>query len=38
VTAELGQERSLALRDGPEFFQLRTRVLKLIREAAGDEA
>jgi NitT/TauT family transport system ATP-binding protein len=37
VTAELGEERSLALRDGPEFFQLRTRVLKLIREAAGDE-
>jgi NitT/TauT family transport system ATP-binding protein len=37
VAAELGQERSLALRDGPEFFQLRTRVLKLIREAAGDE-
>ena len=37
VTAELGQERSLALRDGTEFFQLRTRVLKLIREAAGGE-
>jgi NitT/TauT family transport system ATP-binding protein len=37
IGAELGSERPLELRDSPEFFALRTRVLKLVREAAGVE-
>ncbi|EWY40753.1 nitrate ABC transporter ATP-binding protein [Skermanella stibiiresistens SB22] len=38
ITERLGAERPLDLRDTPEFFQLRTAVLRLLREAAGDEA
>ena len=38
VTEALGEERTLALRDGAEFFRLRTEVLHLLREAAGSEA
>ncbi len=37
VTARLGAERPLELRDSPDFFQLRNAVLKLLREAAGDD-
>jgi NitT/TauT family transport system ATP-binding protein len=37
VTERLGAERPLELRDSPEFFQLRSAVLRLLREAAGDE-
>ncbi|MGQ9371291.1 ABC transporter ATP-binding protein [Azospirillum sp. ST 5-10] len=37
ITAELGDERPLELRDSPEFFALRNRVLHLLRDAAGDE-
>ena len=37
ITARLGSERPLELRDGPEFFQLRNAVLHRLREAAGDE-
>lgn len=38
VTAELGAERTLDLRDGETFFRLRNRVLRLIRNAASVEA
>ena len=37
ITERLGAERPLELRDSPEFFQLRNAVLRLLREAAGDE-
>jgi NitT/TauT family transport system ATP-binding protein len=37
ITERLGAERPLELRDSPEFFQLRNGVLRLLREAAGDE-
>lgn len=37
VTERLGAERPLELRDSAEFFQLRSAVLRLLREAAGDE-
>ena len=37
ITARLGPERPLELRDGPEFFQLRNAVLHRLREAAGNE-
>jgi NitT/TauT family transport system ATP-binding protein len=37
VTAEIGRERSLDLRDSETFFHLRTRVLKLVRASAGAE-
>jgi NitT/TauT family transport system ATP-binding protein len=35
VNAVLGAERTLDLRDGPEFYRLRTQVLHLLRESAG---
>ena len=35
VAALLGPERTLALRDGAEFFRLRTDVLRLVRASAG---
>jgi NitT/TauT family transport system ATP-binding protein len=38
VAAELGAERSLALRDGSCFFQLRARVLAALRSAARPDA
>ncbi|UEM19835.1 ABC transporter ATP-binding protein [Skermanella mucosa] len=37
ITGRLGPDRPLELRDSPEFFRLRGEVLKLLREAAGDE-
>jgi ABC-type nitrate/sulfonate/bicarbonate transport system ATPase subunit len=38
VTARLGAERPLELRDGPEFFEMRREVLQLLRRTAGDES
>jgi NitT/TauT family transport system ATP-binding protein len=37
VAAELGADRTLELRDSEHFFKLRTRVLKFVRAAAGNE-
>lgn len=37
VAAELGPDRTLELRDSEHFFKLRTRVLKFVRAAAGNE-
>ena len=37
VAAELGPDRTLELRDSERFFKLRTRVLKFVRAAAGEE-
>jgi NitT/TauT family transport system ATP-binding protein len=37
VAAELGSDRTLELRDSEHFFKLRTRVLKFVRAAAGNE-
>jgi NitT/TauT family transport system ATP-binding protein len=38
VAAELGPERTLALRDSDQFFHLRTRVLHMVRASAGAAA
>jgi ABC-type nitrate/sulfonate/bicarbonate transport system ATPase subunit len=37
VTARLGAERTLEMRDGAEFFALRNEILRLLRKAGGDE-
>jgi ABC-type nitrate/sulfonate/bicarbonate transport system ATPase subunit len=37
VAARLGEERTLAMRDGAEFFALRNEVLRLVRASAGEE-
>jgi NitT/TauT family transport system ATP-binding protein len=37
VTAELGVDRSLDLRDSEQFFHLRTKILKLVRASAGED-
>jgi NitT/TauT family transport system ATP-binding protein len=37
VATELGPDRTLELRDSEHFFKLRTRVLKFVRAAAGNE-
>ncbi len=37
VAARLGEERTLAMRDGADFFALRNEVLRLVRASAGDE-
>ncbi|MEN6543476.1 ABC transporter ATP-binding protein [Parvibaculum sp.] len=37
VTALLGTERTLALRDSEAFFHLRTKILRLVRASAGAE-
>jgi ABC-type nitrate/sulfonate/bicarbonate transport system ATPase subunit len=38
VTAEFGSERTLELRDGPEFFRLRRHLLKMMREMQEEDA
>jgi NitT/TauT family transport system ATP-binding protein len=37
ILSRLGPDRPLDLRDSPEFFALRTEVLRLVRESAGSE-
>ncbi|MDX6804859.1 ABC transporter ATP-binding protein [Terrihabitans rhizophilus] len=37
VTSRLGADRPLELRDGAEFFALRNEILRLLRQAGGDE-
>ncbi len=37
IAAELGPERTLELRDGERFFKLRTKILKCVRAAAGED-
>jgi NitT/TauT family transport system ATP-binding protein len=37
ITAELGPDRPLELRDTPEFFRLRTSILRQVRASAGVE-
>jgi NitT/TauT family transport system ATP-binding protein len=37
VSAVLGSDRTLQQRDGEDFFRLRNDVLRLVRDAAGDE-
>ena len=37
ISAELGPDRTLELRDSEQFFKLRTRILKLVRAATGEE-
>jgi NitT/TauT family transport system ATP-binding protein len=37
VDAELGPDRTLELRDGEAFYHLRTRILRMVRAAAGDQ-
>ncbi|BDA84879.1 ABC transporter ATP-binding protein [Aureimonas sp. SA4125] len=38
ITARLGPERPLELRDGADFFSLRGEILQMLRQAAGDDA
>lgn len=37
ISDRLGTERPVELRDAPEFFALRTEVLRLVRQVAGDQ-
>ncbi len=37
ISAELGPDRTLELRDSEKFFKLRTRILKFVRAATGEE-
>lgn len=37
ISAELGPDRTIALRDSEQFFKLRTRILRMVRAATGEE-